>query len=136
MKKFSKQREKILESLRNRTDHPSAETLYEDLKKEMPNLGIATVYRNLGLLYEEGKILKISEQDSDRYDGNITRHLHFICKQCNKIEDIFLTEEKLAKMETNIKQLTSELEAEEEEFKITIIGQCRDCKKRDRRNIK
>ena len=128
MKKYSKQREMILESLRDRTDHPSAEMLYEDLKKGIPNIGIATVYRNLGLLYEQGEILKILEQDSDRYDGNTTRHLHFICKTCSKIEDIFLEEKKLNEMEENIRSLTSNLEAAEEEFKITIMGQCKDCK--------
>ena len=47
MRKYSKQRELILNSLRNRKDHPTAEKLYLDLKNEMPELGIATVYRNL-----------------------------------------------------------------------------------------
>ena len=54
MKKYSKQRELILDSLRKRKDHPTAERLYLDLKKEMPELGIATVYRNLSDLCEEG----------------------------------------------------------------------------------
>ena len=72
MKKFSKQRELILNSLKSRKDHPTAETLFWDLKKEMPNLGIATIYRNLQNLYKEGEIAKIKTKDGiDRYDGNI-----------------------------------------------------------------
>ena len=59
MKKYSKQRELILDSLRKRKDHPTAERLYLDLKNEMPELGIATVYRNLSDLCEEGKIIRI-----------------------------------------------------------------------------
>ena len=54
MKKFSKQRELILNSLKSRKDHPTAETLFWDLKKEMPNLGIATIYRNLQNYKENG----------------------------------------------------------------------------------
>ena len=46
MKKYSRQRELILNSLRNRTDHPTADVLYKDLKNDMPAIGIATVYRN------------------------------------------------------------------------------------------
>ena len=62
MKKYSKQRELILDSLKNRTDHPTAETLYRDLKDKMPEIGIATVYRNLSTLCEEGKINKLKSK--------------------------------------------------------------------------
>ena len=47
MEKYSRQREMILQSLRNRVDHPTAETLYEDIKAKMPEIGVATVYRDL-----------------------------------------------------------------------------------------
>ena len=81
MKKYSKQRELIINSLKNRTDHPTADMLYIDLKKEMPNLGIATVYRNLVELCEEGVIIKIkSKNGPDRYDGNTMPHVHFECE--------------------------------------------------------
>ena len=64
MKKYSKQRELILESLRHRKDHPTAEKLFIDLKKTMPELGIATVYRNLTDLCEDGQISKIKSKNS------------------------------------------------------------------------
>ncbi len=56
MKKYSKQRELILDSLRKRKDHPTAEKALFGFKNEMPELGIATVYRNLSDLCEEGKL--------------------------------------------------------------------------------
>lgn len=91
MKKFSKQRELILENVRNRCDHPTAETLYEDVKKEMPELGIATVYRNLAELCKEGIIIKVkSAMGPDHYDANLNPHFHFLCESCGKVEDIFM----------------------------------------------
>ena len=80
MKKYSRQRELVLNSLRNRTDHPTAEILYNDLKNEMPGIGIATIYRNLAELCESGSITKIkSNTGADRYDGKIEPHIHFEC---------------------------------------------------------
>ena len=59
MERYSKQREIILEVLKNRKDHPTAEMLYNEIAQEMPGIGIATVYRNLASLYKTGKIQKI-----------------------------------------------------------------------------
>ena len=71
MKKYSRQRELILQSLRNRVDHPTAEMLYTDLKTQMPEMGIATVYRNLSDLCEMGEIVKLkSDLGPARFDGN------------------------------------------------------------------
>ena len=80
MKKYSRQRELILQSLKNRMDHPTAEMLYTDLKEQMPEIGIATIYRNLSDLCEAGEIIKIKSQiGPDRFDGNKKEHIHFEC---------------------------------------------------------
>ena len=57
--KYSRQRESIKENLMNRYDHPTAETVYLDVKKDYPNISLGTVYRNLSLLSEIGEIQKI-----------------------------------------------------------------------------
>ena len=129
MKKYSKQRELILESLRNRKDHPTAEKLFMDLKKQMPELGIATVYRNLIELCEEGLITKVkSKTGPDRYDGNELPHIHFECKKCGDFIDIYLTEMQIKQMHMSMKKLSGEIEAEYETSEIYLTGLCKKCK--------
>ncbi len=129
MKKYSKQREIILESLKSRKDHPTAEKLFMDLKKQMPELGIATVYRNLTELCEEGLIIKVkSRTGPDRYDGNELPHIHFECKKCGDFIDIYLTETQIKQMYSIMKKLSGEVEAEYENSEIYLTGLCKRCK--------
>ena len=89
MLKYSRQRESIKNSLMQRCDHPTAETVYLDIKEEFPNISLGTVYRNLSLLAEIGEILKISTDDGpDRFDGNVEPHYHFFCKECGQVLDL------------------------------------------------
>ena len=57
--KYSRQRESIKEFLMTRTDHPTADTVYENMKSIYPNISLGTVYRNLSLLSDLGEIKKI-----------------------------------------------------------------------------
>ncbi|MFA9378232.1 MAG: transcriptional repressor [Lachnotalea sp.] len=87
--KYSRQREAIKEFLIGRTDHPTADTVYTNIRQEFPNISLGTVYRNLALLSEIGEVLKISTgEDSDRFDGNTMPHYHFICTECNSVIDM------------------------------------------------
>ena len=87
--KKSKQRDAILASLKGRTDHPTADMIYESVRHEIPNISLGTVYRNLALLTEQGDILKLpSANGPDRYDGDILPHYHFICDCCNNVFDM------------------------------------------------
>ena len=131
MKKYSKQRELILNSLRNRKDHPTAEKLYLDLKNEMPELGIATVYRNLSDLCEEGKIIRIKTASGpDKFDGNTMPHIHFECKECGDIIDIVLFENQVKQLDNDLKIFAKQINAEVEDSEITITGLCTKCKKK------
>ncbi len=87
--KHSRQREAIKKFLMSRTDHPTADTVYTCIREEYPNISLGTVYRNLALLSELGEISKISVGgNADRYDGNTTRHHHFICTCCENVYDL------------------------------------------------
>lgn len=87
--KYSKQRELVLKILQENVVHPTADTLYEMIKKEMPSISLATVYRNLNLLAENGLISKVEGVDGvQRFDHNLHPHYHFICTKCNKVYDI------------------------------------------------
>lgn len=89
MIKYSRQRESIKNFLSDRCDHPTAEIIYENIRKEYPNISLGTVYRNLSLLAELGEIKKIStDSGPDRFDGNIRPHYHFFCRNCGGVFDI------------------------------------------------
>ncbi len=87
--KYSRQREAIKEYLMQTKEHPTADTVYMNIRATHPNISLGTVYRNLNLLAEQGEILKINCQDgSDRFDANPDPHYHFICKECGKVMDL------------------------------------------------
>ena len=73
--KYSRQRESILNSLNEKLNHPTAEMVYNCVKKEQPNISLGTVYRNLNLLTDIGEVIKIPTPDGgDRFDGNVMPH--------------------------------------------------------------
>jgi Fur family peroxide stress response transcriptional regulator len=87
----SRQRERILELLRSTDAHPTANWIYSKLRKDFPDLSMGTVYRNIGILIQQGLINKIDFGSTfDRFDANIAPHYHFICEQCNAIIDLDL----------------------------------------------
>ena len=89
MIKHSRQRDAIRQNLIGRCDHPTAETVYMDIKEDFPNISLGTVYRNLSLLSELGEIQKIATGTGpDRFDGNTNPHCHFQCRMCYHVLDI------------------------------------------------
>lgn len=89
--KYSKQRELILQTVRENPVHPTADFVYHFLKKEHPNLSLGTVYRNLNLLSENGDIKKICIPNArDRFDGRMDRHYHMVCRECAQVLDVEL----------------------------------------------
>lgn len=86
--RMTNQRIKILEYLRSVKTHPTAEMVYEGVKKDLPAISLATVYRNLNLLAEQGEILKLEIGGEFRFDGDICSHLHAVCTKCGKVSDI------------------------------------------------
>ncbi len=86
---YSKQRQLILTRLQALKSHPTADTLYQDMKPENPGLSLATVYRNLNQMAENDMVRKVSvAEGADRFDGNMTPHHHMICEKCGHITDI------------------------------------------------
>ena len=98
--RFSKNRETILNALMNTKTHPDAEWVYEQVRKKLPKVGIATVYRNLRLLVENGEIMEIETKDGVvRYDVNTAPHAHFVCDGCGRITDLDLPFTEYGKVE-------------------------------------
>jgi len=87
--KYSRQREAIMNYLAKTKEHPTADTIYMNIRETYPNISLGTVYRNLNLLVEQGEIIKFSCGDGcDRFDGNADPHYHFVCKRCSNVYDL------------------------------------------------
>ena len=87
--KYSRQREAIKHFLIGRTDHPTADTVYANLREEFPNISLGTVYRNLSLLADIGEIQRIpTGSGADHYDAVVEQHQHFVCKHCHQVYDL------------------------------------------------
>lgn len=86
---YSKQRESVLQALRENVVHPTAEYIYDIMSKSDNPVSLANLYRNLNQLTEAGKIKKIDGlENSAHYDHNISEHYHFICTECKKVFDV------------------------------------------------
>jgi Fur family peroxide stress response transcriptional regulator len=86
----SSQRDQILAHLHTRYDHPTAMGIYQGLKPSIPTLSLGNLYRNLGILLEQGKIIKVrdGEGNEDRFDGHVHTHFHFYCTTCHQLFDL------------------------------------------------
>ncbi len=85
----TKQREVILKVLGEHRDHPSADIIYEEVRKFLPRISLGTVYRNLEIMSEAGTIMKLETGGSiKRFDPFPDPHPHFRCIKCGAIEDL------------------------------------------------
>ena len=87
--KHFRKRDAILAYLQHTDQHPSAETVYANLKPQIPDLSLGTVYRNLSLFKQQGLIVSLGSVNGiERYDGNIDPHVHFVCTGCGTVTDL------------------------------------------------
>ena len=128
--KKSKQREAIINTLKARKDHPTAEQIYAALKTEMPKLSLGTVYRNLSLLEETGAVAKVSVVgNTERYDGNINEHYHFSCTECGAVSDV-----DIPIMQDVDSLVEKEIGADVRSHSLIFYGICEKCKKKSLTN--
>jgi Fur family peroxide stress response transcriptional regulator len=89
MRRETRQREAILKILRNTRAHPNADWIYEEVKKEIPNISKGTVYRNLKVLREGGQISELNLNGTvSRFEAKQASHYHFRCEQCGRVIDV------------------------------------------------
>lgn len=121
MERLTSQKQIILEYLQSVKNHPTAEEVFEAVKKKLPRISLGTVYRNLETFYQRGLAKKI-EGETKRFDGDISIHHHFICQKCKKVFDIFEKNKNLDKIFNN---RLNGFKAKE----IQIHGICKNCQK-------
>lgn len=116
--RYSKQREAVYNVLLGTKSHPDAAWIYAKTREVIPNVSLATVYRNLNELLSLGKIKKVSAEGfAERYDANISPHAHYVCERCGRIVD-------LPDGEVNVSCSCADFSRCE----ITFYGICDDCK--------
>ena len=121
----SKKRDAILAKLRSTKTHPTAEWIYLELKQDIPELSLATVYRNLNQFREEGEILSVGTvAGQERFDGDTSSHVHFVCKSCQSVSDVDVPAECVA-IAKEVKRLGYQVES----TSVVIHGQCKACLK-------
>lgn len=125
--RMTKQRKTILRVLRNTDTHPTADWIYERVKKEIPNISLGTIYRNLNVLVEMGEIMVLDFGSTySRFDGNPENHYHFRCERCDRVFDIDIPLNRELNMKVN----------ENTPFmafghRTEFYGLCPDCQKKD-----
>ena len=96
--KYSRQREAIKEFMMSRTDHPTADVVYMNVRKEIPNISLGTVYRN------------------------ITPHYHFVCQKCGSVHDL-----NLPVVESFNETASGQCDGQIEGHVAYFYGKCKDC---------
>ena len=82
------QRKVILEELLKQNTHPSADEIHQMVRRRMPKISLGTVYRNLEVLANTGKIQKLELSGAlKRYDWNTNKHYHIRCVCCDRVDD-------------------------------------------------
>ena len=121
--KPSLQRMAVMDYLMTHRTHPTAETIYNDLSPSIPTLSKTTVYNTVKLLAEHNAISTINIDEKNlRYDGNISKHAHFRCKNCACIYDVPITGLDISHSEEDMENFTVS------ETQIYYKGVCKNCK--------
>lgn len=89
MQRRSVKRDAILAAMRATKAHPSAQQLYDALRKDWPQLSLGTVYRDVAQLKNAGYIRTVcTVNGQERYDANVEDHIHFVCEECAGVTDL------------------------------------------------
>ena len=115
-------RDKIYEYLCSTKSHPSANTIFNDLKPSIPKLSLATVYTNLRLFEEMGQVVRVANVNGfERYDADTSEHVHFVCEKCGAVIDVVDANVKVAKKACQFGQ------AKIKNIQIVLHGTCEGC---------
>jgi Fe2+ or Zn2+ uptake regulation protein len=89
MNRQTKQREAILNLLRGTHSHPTADQIYDEVRREIPNISKGTVYRNLKVLIEMDLVSELNLNDTvSRFEAKREGHYHFRCERCGRVFDV------------------------------------------------
>lgn len=123
--RMTRQRMVILEELRKVNTHPSADEVYEMVRKRLPRVSLGTIYRNLEILSGSGEIQKLDSGSSlKRFDGRADCHHHIRCERCDRLADIFF--DPGVDLNTRVRDFT---DFSVIGHKLEFVGVCADCQR-------
>jgi Fe2+ or Zn2+ uptake regulation protein len=86
----TRQLEVIWETIKDDTSHPTADQIYARVRKDLPNVSLGTVYRNLQKLVAAGKLQVLTLGRLQRFDPLVQHHQHLICEHCSRVYDVLI----------------------------------------------
>ena len=117
------QRQVLYEVMQGMDGHPSPEEVYARVKREIPAISLATVYKNIHLFVESGVLREVSlHHGSQRVEMNETEHHHMVCSRCKAISDISADALNLPEQR---RQLPGGFLVER--YSVDVIGICLEC---------
>ncbi len=87
----SERREEIYRFVAAHASHPTAEEILAGVRRTIPGVGLATVYRNLDQLVSEGRLSRTIHGGVARYDAEVGAHHHFTCERCGEVSNVEVT---------------------------------------------
>jgi Fur family peroxide stress response transcriptional regulator len=89
--RMTPQRDALLRLLSQTLTHPTADELFRKVRRELPSVSHATVYRNLQELVRARLIARLERAGGPvQYDANPDEHHHFVCASCGRVTDVYL----------------------------------------------
>lgn len=124
-KRLTAPRQMILEVVRATDSHPTAALVYERVRRRLPRVSLATVYRNLRMLAAEGFLLERADGAELRFDGNVAAHDHFTCLACGRIYDVPSGAPRRVR-----ERVAATMGFEVQQHRIEFYGRCAACRRR------
>ena len=123
LRRNTNQRQIVYDAI-EKAGHISIEHLIEEIQKNYDNISLATIYRNITFLTEEGKIKKVKLNNIDVLETVKNKHYHFTCKVCGNIIDV--CPDKLPNFANHEMMIDNQ---RVDEIDINLYGICEKCQK-------
>ncbi|PIE51339.1 transcriptional repressor [Candidatus Fermentibacteria bacterium] len=92
----SRQREAVLQTVKELANHPTADQIFIKVREKLDRVSLSTVYRNLGILVEEKKLISVTGPGGEvHYDHLLTEHCHALCDSCGRVLDVHISSDML-----------------------------------------
>ncbi|MHB1936515.1 MAG: Fur family transcriptional regulator [Acidobacteriaceae bacterium] len=121
------QRQVLFEVVQEMEGHPSPEEIYARVRRRIPSISLATVYKNLHLFIERGVVGEVSlHRGPLRVETNRATHHHLVCRSCRSITDL---DEKNFQLALRRRNFPSGFQIER--MSVEVLGLCTDCQNRN-----
>lgn len=128
----TKQKELILNAVRNHGEHPTADEVYQELKLSYPKLSLATVYRNLNQFADLGELGRVNiDGEPIHFDTCTEEHTHAVCEDCGKILDIY-NEDLNKHLSECLNHIDGMADFQVNRADLKFIGRCAACSKKNK----